>query len=264
VMSSASSAVIYTFVYTDSEPGRVFWGADEEISDGGSLRVIVYGYDGLPMQPVAPPSSDYIPDSEEPQIPLVPQDEDEREPMYKGLKTKQKRGRGFEMQEGYIPSTPRQLTRGGPRPDPIQTRARPNHDSPVDWRSTVVDRWLTDGPVAGLPMVRRGLPAVTVDWYEVSRSTRGSISLVDPAGDSLEAITPDLPIEEPDNSLSMGDEHLSTIPETESDELIKSSVEILVPIPSLEEVNDDHEEKEFDLEDILQIQDVILRRNCCT
>ncbi|GJT35788.1 hypothetical protein Tco_0926207 [Tanacetum coccineum] len=40
------------------------------------------------------------------------------------------------------------------------------------------------------------------------------------------AITPDLPIEEPDNSLSMGDEHLNTIPETE-----KSSVENLVPIP---------------------------------
>ncbi|GJR64187.1 hypothetical protein Tco_0010252 [Tanacetum coccineum] len=126
------------------------------------------------------------------------------------------------------------------------------------------------------------------------------------------AITPDLPIEEPDNSLSMGDEHLSTIPETESDELIKSSVENLVLIPSefegisedtcdvpvcedpstfdalndhfeilsdsnddgtssddddfedieyvsLEEVNNDQEEKEFDLEDILQIQDVILR-----
>ncbi|GJV08595.1 hypothetical protein Tco_1346251 [Tanacetum coccineum] len=30
-MSSASSAVTYTSVYTDSEPGRVFWGADEEI-----------------------------------------------------------------------------------------------------------------------------------------------------------------------------------------------------------------------------------------
>ncbi|GJV02075.1 hypothetical protein Tco_1335644 [Tanacetum coccineum] len=113
------------------------------------------------------------------------------------------------------------------------------------------------------------------------------------------AITP----EEPDNSLSMRDEHLDTIP----------SVENLVPIPSkfkgisedtcdvpvcedpstfdalnnhfeilsysndegtssdnddfedieyvsLEEVNDvDQEEKEFDLEDILQIQDVILR-----
>ncbi|GJY20163.1 hypothetical protein Tco_0392729 [Tanacetum coccineum] len=117
------------------------------------------------------------------------------------------------------------------------------------------------------------------------------------------AITPDLPIEEPDNSLIMGDEHLDTIP----------SVENLVPIPSefegisddacdvpvcenpftfdalndhseilsdsndddtssddndfedieyvsLEEVNDvDQEENEFDLEDILQIQDVILR-----
>ncbi|GJZ51938.1 putative zinc finger, CCHC-type containing protein [Tanacetum coccineum] len=44
--------------------------------------------------------------------------------------------------------------------------------------------------------------------------------------------TPDLPIEEPDNSLSMGDEHLDTIPETESDEIIKSSIENLVSIPS--------------------------------
>ncbi|GJZ71591.1 reverse transcriptase domain-containing protein [Tanacetum coccineum] len=48
---------------------------------------------------------------------------------------------------------------------------------------------------------------------------------------SSKAITPDLPTEEPDNSLSMGDEHLSTILETESDKLIKSSVENLVPIP---------------------------------
>ncbi|GKD51195.1 hypothetical protein Tco_1280171, partial [Tanacetum coccineum] len=46
------------------------------------------------------------------------------------------------------------------------------------------------------------------------------------------AITLDLPTEEPNNSLSMGDEHLDTIPETESDEVIKSSVEDLVPIPS--------------------------------
>nr|GEZ62789.1 hypothetical protein [Tanacetum cinerariifolium] len=46
------------------------------------------------------------------------------------------------------------------------------------------------------------------------------------------AITPILSIEEPDNSLSMGDEHLDTISAMESDELIKSSVEDLVPIPS--------------------------------
>ncbi|GJS89978.1 hypothetical protein Tco_0772614 [Tanacetum coccineum] len=45
-------------------------------------------------------------------------------------------------------------------------------------------------------------------------------------------ITPVLPIKEPDNSLSMGDEHLDTIPATESDEVIKSSVENLVTIPS--------------------------------
>nr|GEZ03755.1 hypothetical protein [Tanacetum cinerariifolium] len=53
-MSSASSAITYTSVYTDSEPGR----------------------------PVAPPSPDYIPCPEEPQTPPVPQDEDEREPMF--------------------------------------------------------------------------------------------------------------------------------------------------------------------------------------
>ncbi|GJZ00887.1 hypothetical protein Tco_0518316 [Tanacetum coccineum] len=135
----------------------------------------------------------------------------------------------------------------------------------------------------------------------------------------------------PDNSLNMGDEHLDTISATESDEVIKSSVENLVPIPSefegisedtcdvptcdnnrvnvesnlveslinhdtsiellkpimnddtssdddpfknieyvdaspsyleldsLEEENEDQEEKEFNLEDIFQIQDVILR-----
>ncbi|GJW25831.1 hypothetical protein Tco_0039642 [Tanacetum coccineum] len=56
VMSSASFAVTYTSIYTDSEPGRAFWGADdEEISEGGL---------------------------EDPQTPPVPQDEDEREPMF--------------------------------------------------------------------------------------------------------------------------------------------------------------------------------------
>ncbi|GJU17299.1 hypothetical protein Tco_1145265 [Tanacetum coccineum] len=47
VMSSASSAVTYTSVYTDSEPGSAFWGADDEEIPKG-----------------------------------VPQDEDEREPMF--------------------------------------------------------------------------------------------------------------------------------------------------------------------------------------
>ncbi|GJT51920.1 hypothetical protein Tco_0978077, partial [Tanacetum coccineum] len=45
------------------------FGADEELSDGGPLRVIIYGYDGIPMQPVAPPSLDYVPGPEHPSSP---------------------------------------------------------------------------------------------------------------------------------------------------------------------------------------------------
>ncbi|GKA32104.1 hypothetical protein Tco_0718471 [Tanacetum coccineum] len=126
------------------------------------------------------------------------------------------------------------------------------------------------------------------------------------------AITPDLPIEEPDNSLIMGDEHLNTILSVEnivpipsefegisedtcdvpvyedsstfealsdhseilsdsnnvgtsSDDDPYENIEYVEALPlnleivSLEEVNKDQEEKEFDLEDIFQIQDVILR-----
>nr|GFB16081.1 hypothetical protein [Tanacetum cinerariifolium] len=53
--------------------------------------------------------------------------------------------------------------------------------------------------------------------------------------DSTSAITPNEPVlstEEPDNSLSMGDEHLDTILAIESYEFIKSSVENLIPIPN--------------------------------
>ncbi|GJZ08878.1 hypothetical protein Tco_0543161 [Tanacetum coccineum] len=84
---------------------------------------------------------------------------------------------------------------------------------------------------------------------------------------SSKAITPDLPTEEPDNSLSMGDEHLNTIPETESDEVIKSSVEDLVPIPSeFKGISDDicdvpfcdndHFDAEFGLIDYLLSRDI--------
>ncbi|GJY01137.1 hypothetical protein Tco_0359289 [Tanacetum coccineum] len=60
------------------------------------------------------------------------------------------------------------------------------------------------------------------------------------------AITPVLPTMEPEDSLIMGDENLSTIPEKESDEFIKSSVEDLVPIPSESEDTSDSD-KECDL-----------------
>nr|GEZ76311.1 hypothetical protein [Tanacetum cinerariifolium] len=61
--------------------------------------------------------------------------------------------------------------------------------------------------------------------------------------DYTSAITPDEPVlstEEPDNSISMGDEHLNTIPTTESNEFIKSGVENLIPIPSESEGIPEH------------------------
>nr|GEV36082.1 hypothetical protein [Tanacetum cinerariifolium] len=58
---------------------------------------------------------------------------------------------------------------------------------------------------------------------------------------SVNAITPILPTEEPEYSLSMRYEHLSTTSKTESDEVNKSSVEKLIPIPSEYEVTSDNE-----------------------
>nr|GEY87132.1 hypothetical protein [Tanacetum cinerariifolium] len=58
------------------------------------------------------------------------------------------------------------------------------------------------------------------------------LACCDDDNDYNSAITPVLSTEDPDNSLSMRDEHLDTIPATESDEVINSSVENLVPIPS--------------------------------
>ncbi|GJU91405.1 putative reverse transcriptase domain-containing protein [Tanacetum coccineum] len=65
----SSSIVTYTSVYTNFEPGRVFWGADKEPSDRAPPRVIIYRYDRLPMQPVTPPSPDYMPEPEHPPSP---------------------------------------------------------------------------------------------------------------------------------------------------------------------------------------------------
>nr|GEV38750.1 reverse transcriptase domain-containing protein [Tanacetum cinerariifolium] len=61
--------------------------------------------------------------------------------------------------------------------------------------------------------------------------------------DYTSAITPDEPVlstEEPDNSLSIWDEHLDTIPAIESVEFIKSGVENLIPIPSESEGIPEH------------------------
>nr|GEV76707.1 hypothetical protein [Tanacetum cinerariifolium] len=68
-----------------------------------------------------------------------------------------------------------------------------------------------------------------------------------------DATTPVLPTEEPEYSFSMGYKHLSTTPETELDDVIKSSAKNLVPIPSEYEVAFDDETKNESLpeEDVL-------------
>ncbi|GKD19452.1 hypothetical protein Tco_1208610, partial [Tanacetum coccineum] len=74
--------------------------------------------------------------------------------------------------------------------------------------------------------------------------------------------TPELPNEEPDNSLSIGDEHFNTISETE-----KSSVENLVSIPSeltgifddicdVQSCDNDHFDAEFGLINSLLNRDI--------
>nr|GEU72953.1 hypothetical protein [Tanacetum cinerariifolium] len=65
-MSNASSAVTYTSVYMDFEPWRYY---GEDSAETEPPRVIVYGYDRLPIQPVALPSPDYVPGPEHPPSP---------------------------------------------------------------------------------------------------------------------------------------------------------------------------------------------------
>ncbi|GJV66925.1 hypothetical protein Tco_1482434 [Tanacetum coccineum] len=65
-------------------------------------------------------------------------------------------------------------------------------------------------------------------FYEDDDDDEYTIQYREYLENSSNAIIIDLPTEEPDNSLSMGDEHLSTILKTELDDVIKSSVENLV------------------------------------
>nr|GFA30549.1 hypothetical protein [Tanacetum cinerariifolium] len=73
-------------------------------------------------------------------------------------------------------------------------------------------------------------------WIEEEQAAKARywriLAYCDDDDDYDSAITTILSTEEPVDSLSMGDEHLDTIPATESDEVIKSSVKNLVPIPS--------------------------------
>ncbi|GKB40970.1 hypothetical protein Tco_0885912 [Tanacetum coccineum] len=70
---SSSSTVTYTSVYTDFEPGRVFWGADEELSDGGPEHPPSPNYVPGPEHPPSPVEVPYIPEPEYPEY-LAPSD----------------------------------------------------------------------------------------------------------------------------------------------------------------------------------------------
>nr|GEU64543.1 hypothetical protein [Tanacetum cinerariifolium] len=76
------------------------------------------------------------------------------------------------------------------------------------------------------------------DTHELLRKLLKDLQIIK---NSSNAIVLVLPTEEPEYSLRMRNEHLDTIPKTKSDEVIKSSVENLVPIPSEYEVTSDNE-----------------------
>ncbi|GJR31455.1 putative reverse transcriptase domain-containing protein [Tanacetum coccineum] len=124
-MSSATSAVTYTFVYTDSDPDRAFWGAnDEEISEGGI-----------------------------PRTPPVPQEEDEREPMFVQAHDPNyvpepiypeyiplEDEHGFPAEEQPLPpvdsptaESPGYVTKSDPEEDPKEYEDDETEDGPVDY-----------------------------------------------------------------------------------------------------------------------------------
>nr|GEU46130.1 hypothetical protein [Tanacetum cinerariifolium] len=83
-------------------------------------------------------------------------------------------------------------------------------------------------------------------FHKKSSTSLNNTSQISP----VHAIVPVLPTKEPEYSLSIGYEHLSTIPEMESNKVIKSSVKNLVPIPSEYEVTfDDQSECDVPVKD---------------
>nr|GFA56415.1 hypothetical protein [Tanacetum cinerariifolium] len=93
-----------------------------------------------------------------------------------------------------------------------------------------IEDWMSDGIFRGLTMKK--LEEKRIEEEQAAKAQYWKIpACYDDDDDYNSAITPVLSTEEPDNSLSMGDEHLDIILATKSDEVIKSSVEDLVSIP---------------------------------
>nr|GEZ30108.1 hypothetical protein [Tanacetum cinerariifolium] len=89
------------------------------------------------------------------------------------------------------------------------------------------------------PTKRRTHIAKSLQNFRVKKSftSLNNTSQISP----VHAVTPILPTKEPEYSLSMGYEYLSTIPRKESDKVAKSSFKNVLPIPSEYEVTSDDE-----------------------
>ncbi|GJR27623.1 hypothetical protein Tco_1103855 [Tanacetum coccineum] len=117
--------VTYTSVYTDSEPGRAFWGADyEEISEGGIPRILPVPQDEDEREPmfIQAHDPDYVPEPIYPEyIPL----EDDHE---------------FPAEEQPLPpidspttDSPGYVTESDPEEDPEEYEDDETEDGPVDY-----------------------------------------------------------------------------------------------------------------------------------
>ncbi|GJS30932.1 putative reverse transcriptase domain-containing protein [Tanacetum coccineum] len=103
-------------------PTGAFWGADDEdVWWDGIPRVMYSGYDGLPLQPLAPPSPDFIPAIYSSYIPL----EDDHE---------------FPAEEQPLPpidspttKSPGYVTESDPEEDPEEYEDDETEDGPVDY-----------------------------------------------------------------------------------------------------------------------------------
>nr|GEY36312.1 hypothetical protein [Tanacetum cinerariifolium] len=107
---------------------------------------------------------------------------------------------------------------------------------PKPFNNQTIDELLQTPPSFDLTCYSEDVNSFTYDstsnHVHDSLNDRPTIYYDDDDEDYAIAVTPSLSTEEPDNSLSMGDEHLDNISATKSDEFIKSSIENLVPIPS--------------------------------
>ncbi|GJV95308.1 hypothetical protein Tco_1546885 [Tanacetum coccineum] len=85
------------------------------------------------MQPVAPPSPDYIPGPEDPQTPLVPQDEDEREPMFIQAHDPDYVAAITSVDFTYLLSHSGYVLESDPEEDPEEYEDDETEDGPVDY-----------------------------------------------------------------------------------------------------------------------------------